>query len=32
VANISWAFAIALAIVLIPVIYSMAKKMSKEVT
>ena len=31
VANISWAFAIALAIMLIPVAYSMAKKMSKEV-
>ncbi|MBE0512551.1 hypothetical protein IBX38_05840 [Candidatus Bathyarchaeota archaeon] len=30
VANISWAFAIALAIMLIPVVYSMAKKMSKE--
>jgi hypothetical protein len=32
VANISWAFAIALAIMLIPVVYSMAKKMSKEVS
>lgn len=32
VANISWGFAIALAIMLIPVTYSMAKKMSKEVT
>jgi hypothetical protein len=32
VANISWAFAIAMAIMLIPVVYSMAKKMSKEVS
>jgi hypothetical protein len=32
VANISWAFAIALAIMLIPIVYSMAKKISKEVT
>ena len=32
VANISWAFAIALAIILIPIIYAMAKKISKEVT
>jgi len=32
VANISWAFAIALAIMLIPVVYSMAKKMAKEVS
>jgi hypothetical protein len=32
VANISWAFAIALAIMLIPVMYSIAKKMSKEVS
>ena len=32
VANISWAFAIALAIMLIPIVYSMAKKMSKEVS
>ncbi|MCP8322990.1 MAG: hypothetical protein L6N96_02270 [Candidatus Methylarchaceae archaeon HK02M2] len=32
IANISWAFAIALAIMLVPVVYSMAKKMSKEVT
>jgi len=32
VANISWAFAIALAIMLIPVVYSMAKKISKEVS
>jgi len=31
VANISWAFAIALAIMLIPIVYSMAKKVSKEV-
>ncbi|MCP8310336.1 MAG: hypothetical protein L6M37_03035 [Candidatus Methylarchaceae archaeon HK02M1] len=31
VANISWAFAIALAIILIPVVYAMAKKISKEV-
>jgi hypothetical protein len=30
VANVSWAFAIAMGIVLIPVIYSMAKKMAKE--
>lgn len=30
VANISWAFAIALAIMLIPVVYSMAKRMTKE--
>ncbi len=30
VANISWAFAIALAIMLVPVVYSMAKKMTKE--
>ena len=32
VANISWAFAIALAITLIPVVYSIAKKMAKEVS
>lgn len=32
VANISWAFAIALAIMLIPVVYSMTKKMAKEVS
>ncbi len=32
VANISWAFAIALAIMLIPVMYAMAKKMSQEVS
>jgi len=32
VANISWAFAIALAIMLIPVVYAMARKMSKEVS
>jgi small-conductance mechanosensitive channel len=32
VANISWAFAIALAIMLIPVMYAMAKKMAKEVS
>ncbi len=32
VANISWAFAIALAIMLIPVMYTMAKKMSREVS
>ena len=31
VANISWAFAIAMAIMLIPVIYSLAKKMAKEI-
>jgi hypothetical protein len=30
VANISWAFAIAMAIMLIPIAYAMAKKMSKE--
>jgi hypothetical protein len=30
VANISWAFAIALAIMLIPIAYALAKKMSKE--
>ncbi len=30
VANISWAFAIALAIMLIPIAYAMAKKMTKE--
>ena len=32
VANIAWAFAIALAIILIPIVYAMAKKMSKEVS
>jgi hypothetical protein len=32
IANIAWAFAIALAIILIPIVYAMAKKMSKEVT
>jgi Mechanosensitive ion channel, conserved TM helix len=32
VANISWAFAIAMGIVLIPVVYSIAKKMTKETT
>jgi len=32
VANISWAFAIALAVMLIPIVYAMAKKMSKETT
>jgi hypothetical protein len=32
IANISWAFAIALAIMLIPIAYAMAKKMSKEAT
>jgi hypothetical protein len=31
VANIAWAFAIAFAIILIPIVYAMAKKMSKEV-
>jgi hypothetical protein len=31
VANISWAFAIALAVMLIPIVYAMAKKMAKEV-
>ncbi len=30
VANVSWAFAIAMGIVLVPVIYSLAKKMAKE--
>jgi small-conductance mechanosensitive channel len=30
VANVSWAFAIAMGIVLIPVIYTMAKRMAKE--
>jgi hypothetical protein len=30
VANIAWAFAIALAIILIPIVYALAKKMSKE--
>ncbi|MCW4015327.1 MAG: hypothetical protein NWF06_03070 [Candidatus Bathyarchaeota archaeon] len=30
VANVSWAFAIAMGIMLIPVIYTLAKKMSKE--
>jgi hypothetical protein len=32
VANISWAFAIALAIMLIPIAYAMAKKMTKDTT
>ena len=32
VANISWAFAIALAIMLVPIMYAMAKKMVKEVS
>lgn len=32
VANISWTFAIALAIMLIPVMYTIAKKMTKEVS
>ncbi len=32
IANISWAFAIALVIMLIPIAYAMAKKMSKETT
>jgi len=31
VANISWAFAIALAIMLVPIMYAMAKKLAKEV-
>jgi len=31
VANVSWAFAIALAIMLIPIAFALAKKMSKEV-
>ncbi|MBT0159873.1 hypothetical protein G4O51_07800 [Candidatus Bathyarchaeota archaeon A05DMB-2] len=30
VANIAWAFAIALAIILIPIVYAMAKKITKE--
>jgi chromate transport protein ChrA len=30
VANISWAFAIALAIMLIPIAYALTKRMSKE--
>ncbi|MCW4035220.1 MAG: hypothetical protein NWF03_07640 [Candidatus Bathyarchaeota archaeon] len=30
IANISWAFAIALGIMLVPVVYSLAKKMTKE--
>jgi len=32
VANISWAFAIALAVMLLPIVYAMAKKMAKETT
>jgi hypothetical protein len=32
IANISWAFAIALAVMLIPIMYSLAKKLSKEVS
>jgi len=32
VANISWAFAIALAIMLVPIMYAMAKKLTKEVS
>jgi hypothetical protein len=32
VANISWAFAIALAIMLVPIMYAMAKKLAKEVS
>lgn len=32
VANISWAFAIALAITLIPIVYSIAKRMTKSVS
>jgi hypothetical protein len=32
VANISWAFAIALAVLLIPIMYNIAKTMSKEIT
>jgi hypothetical protein len=32
IANISWAFAIALAIMLLPIAYAIAKKMSKETT
>ena len=31
IANVSWAFAIALAIMLIPIAFALAKKMSKEV-
>ncbi len=30
IANISWAFAIAMGIMLIPVVYNLAKKMTKE--
>jgi cytochrome bd-type quinol oxidase subunit 2 len=30
VANVSWAFAIALAIILLPIAYGLTKKMSKE--
>ena len=32
VANVSWAFAIAMGVLLIPVIYGLAKKMAKEVS
>ena len=32
VANVSWAFAIAMGILLIPVIYSLAKRMANETT
>jgi hypothetical protein len=32
VANISWAFAVAMAIMLIPIVYTMTKKMAKEVS
>ena len=32
VANISWGFAIALAVMLIPIMYSLAKKLTKEVS
>jgi len=31
VANVSWAFAIAFAIILVPIVYSMAKKLSKTI-
>jgi hypothetical protein len=32
IATIAWAFAIALAIVLIPIVYGLAKRMQKEAT
>jgi len=31
IANISWAFAIAMAIMLIPIAFTLAKKMTKEI-